>query len=192
MDNKNLIILCVCVLLIVIAACTSIYLINSQVETNLIASNLNINKGDNFTISLVNDEGTKLSNQNIYLSFTNSNNETINYTVKTDDNGLATIPINLPTGSYSVTGNYEGIDNFKSSSYSGTLEVNSISSDTSSSSSESSSFEEALEAFYNDPDRTPEVGVQVKEDGSKWVVAGDGEAPYGSKEAEQILRSATH
>ncbi len=145
MDNKNLIILCVCVLLIVIAACTSIYLINSQVETNLIASNLNINKGDNFTISLVNDEGTKLSNQNIYLSFTNSNNETINYTVKTDDNGLATIPINLPTGSYSVTGNYEGIDNFKSSSYSGTLEVNSISSDTSSSSSESSSFEEALE-----------------------------------------------
>ncbi|WP_413823856.1 MULTISPECIES: hypothetical protein [unclassified Methanobrevibacter] len=82
MENKNLIILCVCVLLIVIAACTSIYLINSQVEISLIASNLNINKGDNFTISLVNDEGTKLSNQNIYLSFTSSNNETINYTVK--------------------------------------------------------------------------------------------------------------
>ena len=191
MENKNLIILCVCVLLILIAACTSIYLINSQVETSLIANNLNLNKGDNFTISLVNDEGTKLSNQNIYLSFTN-NNETINYTVKTDDNGLANITINLPAGSYSVTGNYEGIDNFKSSSYSGTLIVNSISSDTSSSSSESSSFEEALEAFYNDPDRTPEVGVQVKEDGSKWVVAGDGEAPYGSSEAEQILRSATH
>ena len=82
MENKNLIILCVCILLIVIAACTSIYLINSQVETSLVAGNLNLNKGDNLTISLVNDEGTKLSNQNILLTVTNSNNETINYTVK--------------------------------------------------------------------------------------------------------------
>ena len=139
MEFNKLILLCVCVVAIVVISCACIWALSSGVETNLVASATTINQGENFTVTLSDNEGNKLTNKNVSLTINNSNNQSKEYNLTTDNNGMVSLPINLPSGNYSILSKFNGVDGYKSSTLSQDLIVTSlISQGTKSSNSDSS------------------------------------------------------
>ena len=139
MEFNKLILLCVCVVAIVVISCASIWALSSGVETNLVDSATTINQGENFTVTLSDNEGNKLTNKNVSLTINNSNNQSKEYNLTTDNNGVVFLPINLLSGNYSILSNFNGVDGYKSSTLSQDLIVTSlISQGTKSSNSDSS------------------------------------------------------
>lgn len=191
MKQKHILLICLAII-IVVAACVALYL-NSQVTTQLTPSNSNITNGDNFTVTLTSENGEALANQTVTLTIINQLNETNNYTLVTDSSGAVTLIINMSSGNYTINGVFNGNGHYKGSNFTQSLIVTEpleSNSQSSSASGTMSSFEKTLEAFENSPNPDFETGIITKPDGSKWVVTGDREAPYGSAEGEDILNSA--
>ena len=84
---------------------------SSTTDTIISTNNTNIAKTTDFTISLTDSNGTALSNQSVIFNLVNTN-----YTRTTDENGTASLKINLAPGSYNVTVYYLGDGTYSPSS----------------------------------------------------------------------------
>lgn len=123
MERNKLILLCVCVVVVVFVACSSFFVLNSSVGTSLSTSGLSVNQGDNFTITLSDDQGNNLSNKTINMTLSNGN-QSKDYNFTTDSNGVVSLPVNLPAGNYTVNCTFMGDDDYGNSSISQNLLVN--------------------------------------------------------------------
>lgn len=123
MERNKLILLCVCIVVLVSVSCASFFVLNSSVETNLSTSGLSVNQGDNFTITLSDDQGNNLSNKTINMTLSNGN-QSKDYNFTTDSNGVVSLPVNLPAGNYTVNCTFMGDDDYGNSSISQNLLVN--------------------------------------------------------------------
>ena len=72
-------------------------------NTTISTQNTNIPKSTYFSITLTDSEGNAISNQSVTFNLCNTN-----YTQKTDDNGVASLKIDLTPGSYNMTVYYLG------------------------------------------------------------------------------------
>ncbi|OWT33155.1 hypothetical protein BGI41_03860 [Methanobrevibacter sp. 87.7] len=93
--------------------------ITSLVGTNLTTTN---NSGAKYTVTLKDCYGNAIANQVISFKITGVSTT---YTAKTNSNGVASIVINLPTGTYTITYTFAGNSNYPGSSGRSTIKVNS-------------------------------------------------------------------
>ena len=97
---------------------TSILTTETQENTILTGENLEITYGDQieYTGKLITENNITIPNQNIELNITRlSTKESKIYTVKTNNMGEYTIPINLANGNYTIKGTYKGNENYTES-----------------------------------------------------------------------------
>lgn len=95
-------------------------LANGSVTTSLTANDTEMyyKDGTSFNVALSDVNGTALSNQSVIFSI-NGNN----YTRVTNDNGIASIKINLNSGSYDITSYYSGTDTYAACNATNVLKV---------------------------------------------------------------------
>lgn len=194
MERNKLILLCVCVVVVVFVACASFFVLNSSVGTSLSTSGLSVNQGDNFTITLLDDQGNNLSNKTINMTLSNGN-QSKDYNFTTDSNGVVSLPVNLPAGNYTVNCTFMGDDDYGNSSISQNLLVNGTNDILSSNSKGSgSSLSGSSDSCSNDLDGyvwTPQYGTYIKEyttsDGIKHIDGLDGQREtYNPETGEDI------
>lgn len=149
MEKNNLIILCGVFVSVVAIVCAAIIMGNPQIETSLITSNLNVNQGENFSITLMDHEGNKLANQTISVTLSNGV-QTKDYNFTTDNTGTVNLPINLPAGNYTINGSFQGSDKFRNSSFGQQLNVIGNNDILSSSGSSGSSLTSSSNTNSND------------------------------------------
>lgn len=109
-----------------------------------------LNEGDNITVKLSDSKNNPISDKNIKVVL-NSSNNTQEYVIKTDSNGIATLTLTEENnGTHNLTCSFEGDDTYKSTSATKKITVKSAAEATSSS---SSSSENSIEA--NRPRNNP-------------------------------------
>lgn len=147
MKRNDLIILCGVFIAVVAIICVALIVGNPQVETNLVTTIGNVNQGEDFVITLMDKEGTKLVNQTIIVTLSNGV-QSKDYNFTTDENGTVKIPVNLPAGNYTINGSFQGNGNYTNSSFLQQLNVigNNILSSTFSDSGSSSSGSNSLDS----------------------------------------------
>ena len=153
MENNKLIIVAlitiIAILLILIGATVFPTMMKEDCKLEITSSE-SLNEGDNITVKLSDSKNNPISDKNIKVVLKSSNN-TKEYTIKTDSNGIATLA--LPeenNGNYNLTCSFEGDDKFNAASTTKEITVKSAAEATSSS---SSSSENSIEANRpkNDP-----------------------------------------
>ena len=95
--------------------------IQDNMKQSVLAGNdveLYYKNGTSFKVVLSDSEGSLLANQSIIFTINN-----INYTRVTGDDGVASIAINLKSGSYPISSYYEGNENYSPSFTTNTIEV---------------------------------------------------------------------
>lgn len=123
MKSKNLIILCIFVI-IVIASISYAVIATSQTDTSIKAYvKYPFYKNDQIEMTLTDEDGNKLANKTISLSFTDINNKTTNKKVTTDNKGIARYKVKLSRGTYSVVGMFSGDEHYKSANFTYDLKV---------------------------------------------------------------------
>ena len=80
---------------------------NQKSNVSLVASDVNMTKGEdvNYTVQVVDSEGNPLHIEGEKVKITLKNKT---YERKIDDEGIATLPINLDEGNYTFTVQYGG------------------------------------------------------------------------------------
>lgn len=117
-NNRTIIILLVVIIAILLLLIgTVVFPSLNKEDTKLeIISLDSLNDGDNLTVQLTDRNNSSLSGKSIKISLTGQNN-TQEYTVKTDTNGIATLALSEDNvGKYNVTCIFEGDDTYKKSS----------------------------------------------------------------------------
>ena len=114
METRNLIIICIASILIVgICAGAYIYINLTAAGPTVLIDNNNGNsiyKGDNYSVLLVDENGTGIPNKTVELNFTNSKNKTKTFNVTTNSKGKAKIDLKLSKGKYKILGTFYGDD----------------------------------------------------------------------------------
>ena len=108
METKNLIIICITVvILVLIAVGTLVMISNNPVKTSLnidIDSPVYIN--DSISIKLVDNESNPLENKTINLNLTNSNKKEYIKSVVTNEHGIAKYKLSLPKEDYILNASF--------------------------------------------------------------------------------------
>ena len=74
--------------------------------------------GSSFTVTLTDFEGNAFASTNVKITIGNKT-----YTLKTDENGVAILPINLPVGKYTVTSKFDGNSKYSEVKINNTITV---------------------------------------------------------------------
>ena len=91
---------------------------STNTSTILNSSNVSVIYGytNKYTVKLTTNTGKALSNEEVLLNITNlSNGLNKVYKILTDNEGIASLPINLLTGAYSMNASYSGNNQYTSS-----------------------------------------------------------------------------
>lgn len=119
MENKDLTILCIIIVAVTLIVCGGVVYFTSFIkQTQLTTDLLEINQGDNLTITLTDENGQPLANKNVHITI---NGQTYNKT--TDNVGKTQIQINLNPGDYEVGVTFDGDFSYKSSNITAPLKV---------------------------------------------------------------------
>ena len=153
MENNKLIIVAliaiIVILLILIGATVFPTMMKEDCQLE-ITSPESLNEGDNITVKLTDSKNNPISDKNIKVVLKSSNN-TQEYVIKTDSNGIATLTLTEENnGTHNLTCSFEGDDTYNAASATKEITVKSAAEATSSS---SSSSENSIEANRpkNDP-----------------------------------------
>lgn len=161
METRNLIIICIASILIVgICAGAYIYINLTAAGPTVLIDNNNGNsiyKGDNYSVLLVDENGTGIPNKTVELNFTNSKNKTKTFNVTTNSKGKAKIDLNLSKGKYKVIGTFYGDDDYKSSNFTKKIKIKVKKAKKTSSSSATTSSTNTYQKY------SPQYGTYVNE-----------------------------
>ena len=105
MDNTKIIIFLLIVIVIMLVIGIAILSPFSKETCNIeIMSMDSLYVGGQFSVYLSDSQGNPISNEDVAITFTGSNNEVVNKKATTDASGNAVMPLeSLPAGTYSVT-----------------------------------------------------------------------------------------
>ncbi|MDO5847936.1 MAG: Ig-like domain-containing protein [Methanobrevibacter sp.] len=80
-------------------------------QYNLIGNDLvkYFKNGTQYTVKLLDEQGNPAAGETVALTITGKNFKTVTYNVVTDENGVATLTINLAPGQYSITAKYGAV-----------------------------------------------------------------------------------
>ncbi len=87
-------------------------------STSIKASSNSVNKGDSYSVTLVDNSGNALANQKITFTLSGKS-----YTQTTNSKGMASLRIDLNPGTYSVVSSYAGSSAYEASKLSNTVTV---------------------------------------------------------------------
>ena len=87
-------------------------------STSIKASSNSVNKGDSYSVTLVDNSGNALANQKITFTLSGKS-----YTQTTNSKGVASLKIDLNQGTYSVVSSYAGSSAYEASKLSNTVTV---------------------------------------------------------------------
>ena len=137
--DYNKIIIALIVIFIALLAGFGIMFFNtsdSKITTTIVAtSNSTLHDGENFSIILVDINGTPLANQTVNITMTGSNGERNQHQITTDAKGNGMLQLNgLNPGEYTVNVTYGGNSNYSASNITQKIEIKEIVKQTSSSS----------------------------------------------------------
>lgn len=114
-DRKIIIILLVIIILILSAGLIMMASSTNKAACNLTISHKNVQAGDNLIVSLKDLNGNAISNETIHIKLKSENNTTIEKDIKTNSKGIGKLKLSK-TGMYTVTGRFDGNNEFKSGS----------------------------------------------------------------------------
>ena len=103
METKQLIIICITIIALISIGCGTVLAISMEKETQIAMDLIEINQGDNLTITLTDENGNPIADQEVKITI---NNKTYNRT--TDNTGRCQLGINLDFGDYEITLKYDG------------------------------------------------------------------------------------
>ena len=89
MERKNLILICVTLIIVVVLVCGTMVYVSSVKDTKLSLKDATIEKGEKLTFTLADENGTPLINKTINIEITSSKNKTKNCNLTTDSKGKA-------------------------------------------------------------------------------------------------------
>ncbi|SFL72922.1 Transglutaminase-like superfamily protein [Methanobrevibacter olleyae] len=99
---------------------SSVFGVGTKKATSIKTSSNSINKGDAYSVTLVDNKGKGLANQKITFTISGKS-----YGKTTNSNGVASININLNEGKYSVVSSFGGSSTYKASKFSNTITIKS-------------------------------------------------------------------
>ena len=163
MENKNIIIILL-IVVVIIAAAIGVMLLSpfdSKEDTKLtITSNKTLHEGDKLKVKLTDINGTKISNETINITITDSKGVNSHYSVVTNSKGVGTLKLDKSPGKYTVNCTYGGNENYTGNSTSKKIKIEEVveqtqvteqaSSASSSSSGSASSSDSGYGSYIND------------------------------------------
>lgn len=89
MERKNVVLICVAIIVVVVIACGAMVYLNSVKDTNLSLKDKTIYKNEKLTFTLTDENNNYLPNKNITVNITSSKNKTKTYNLTTNNKGVA-------------------------------------------------------------------------------------------------------
>lgn len=90
MERKNLILICVTIIIVVLIACVAMVYLSSAKDTNLSLKDTTIKEGEKLTFNLTDDNGNPLANKNLTV-VVNSRNKSKTFNLTTNSKGMANL-----------------------------------------------------------------------------------------------------
>ena len=152
MEDRNIIIILIAIIIVLAAIAGAMYLqtTNAKEPTTIkITSNNTLTEGDSLSIQLTDLNKTAISNENVNITITdNKSKVVVNEIVQTNSKGEAALDLDLKKGEYTVNVTYAGNENYTGNNTTQKLTieekvVQTVSKDTTSSSSSSNPFSDA-------------------------------------------------
>lgn len=114
METKNLIIICLTIIIVLTMGLTTIFYINNPHKTSItVLTKQNLTQGDSLKLKLTDNNKNNITNQIIELKITYNNGSTYHNTnIKTNENGEAEIN-NIEPGNYIIYIKYQGNKDYK-------------------------------------------------------------------------------
>ena len=116
MDKNKMIIIVLIIVILILAVGLYSIMPNAKEDTRLtINANETVYRGDSIDIVLTDSNNTPISNRTISINIM-GNNVSNNYSVKTNENGLAKLKINESEGNYTINCTFSGDDEYNGNS----------------------------------------------------------------------------
>ncbi|MDO5847935.1 MAG: hypothetical protein Q4P18_00155 [Methanobrevibacter sp.] len=82
-----------------------------QKQCNLVGNDLvkYFKNGTQYTVKLLDEDGNPAVGKTVSVTLVGQNMKSVTYNIRTDSNGIATLPINLVAGQYTITAKYESV-----------------------------------------------------------------------------------
>lgn len=136
METRKLLIICLAIIISVAAVTSAVLFMNNKTGTTIIEdADSTFTVGNQYSVSLIDANGNKISNKTINMAFANVDGDVKSFNVSTNAKGMAKLKIDLPAGNYSVNASFGGDDKYGSSSIVQNIKVKEKKAETVSSSS---------------------------------------------------------
>lgn len=170
MDKNKIIILVLVIVIAILAVGLFSMVHNAKQDTKIIIDgNSTVHQGDTIDIVLKDSNNASISNKTLNVTV-DGNNESNNYLINTNDQGIAKLKINESEGNYTINCTFSGDDKYNANSSSKNISVEILQAVVSSSSSSSSTV--SSEPEYGS-DSYVDKWDESQKSGSDWAYLHD-------------------
>ena len=107
MERKDLIKICILIIVMVIIVCGTMIYMTSVKDTKLSLKDVTIDTDDKLVFILKDEDGNALKNKTIHVTISNSKNKTKSFNLTTNKKGMAKVPMKNK-GKFKVDAKFEG------------------------------------------------------------------------------------